>query len=167
MLKNLLKISKHLSNPWKMFPVLKEIVYQAKKIVIRSLFVSIRFKIDQIVHAWQNITVTYTAPGDTFTGACHFVHIFILTCWNQWILGEFRCFSSIWGSWMIKLYLNFMLKPIVWWILIYHILSSKVQNFYIENDAEIFPAHYTWKVTEKRFKWLLWWTSWVYPALPG
>ncbi len=23
---------------------------------------------------------------------------------------------------------------------------------YIENDAEIFPAHYTWKVTEKGFK---------------
>ncbi len=23
---------------------------------------------------------------------------------------------------------------------------------YIENDAEIFPAHYTWKVTEKSFK---------------
>ncbi len=24
--------------------------------------------------------------------------------------------------------------------------------FYIDNDAEIFPAHYTWKVTEKGFK---------------
>jgi hypothetical protein len=24
--------------------------------------------------------------------------------------------------------------------------------FYIENDAEIFPAHYTWKVAEKMFK---------------
>ncbi len=24
--------------------------------------------------------------------------------------------------------------------------------FYIENDAEIFPAHYTWKVTDKGFK---------------
>jgi hypothetical protein len=24
--------------------------------------------------------------------------------------------------------------------------------FYIENDAEIFPAHYSWKVTEKGFK---------------
>jgi hypothetical protein len=24
--------------------------------------------------------------------------------------------------------------------------------FYMENDAEIFPAHYTWKVTEKGFK---------------
>jgi hypothetical protein len=23
---------------------------------------------------------------------------------------------------------------------------------YIENDAEIFPAHYTWKVAEKGFK---------------
>ncbi len=23
---------------------------------------------------------------------------------------------------------------------------------YIENDAEIFPMHYTWKVAEKRFK---------------
>jgi hypothetical protein len=24
--------------------------------------------------------------------------------------------------------------------------------FYIENDAEVFPAHYTWKVAEKGFK---------------
>ncbi len=24
--------------------------------------------------------------------------------------------------------------------------------FYMENDVEIFPAHYTWKVTEKGFK---------------
>jgi len=24
--------------------------------------------------------------------------------------------------------------------------------FYIENDAEIFPAQYTWKVAEKGFK---------------
>ncbi len=24
--------------------------------------------------------------------------------------------------------------------------------FYIENDAEIFPAHYTWKVAENEFK---------------
>ena len=24
--------------------------------------------------------------------------------------------------------------------------------FYIENDAEIFPTHYTWKVDEKGFK---------------
>jgi hypothetical protein len=27
-----------------------------------------------------------------------------------------------------------------------------VALFYIENDAEIFPAHYTWKVAEKGFK---------------
>jgi hypothetical protein len=25
-------------------------------------------------------------------------------------------------------------------------------SFYIENDAEIFPVHYTWKVAEKGFK---------------
>ncbi len=24
--------------------------------------------------------------------------------------------------------------------------------YYFENDAEIFPAHYTWKVAEKGFK---------------
>jgi hypothetical protein len=24
--------------------------------------------------------------------------------------------------------------------------------FYFENDAEIFPAHYTWKVAEEEFK---------------
>jgi hypothetical protein len=29
---------------------------------------------------------------------------------------------------------------------------SIVHTFYIENDAEIFPAHYTWKVAEKGFK---------------
>jgi hypothetical protein len=28
----------------------------------------------------------------------------------------------------------------------------KYTLFYMENDAEIFPAHYTWKVAEKRFK---------------
>ncbi len=33
-----------------------------------------------------------------------------------------------------------------------HILSSTVYTFYIENDPEIFPAHYTWKVAEKGFK---------------
>jgi hypothetical protein len=27
-----------------------------------------------------------------------------------------------------------------------------VHTFYIENDAEIFCAHYTWKVAEKGFK---------------
>jgi hypothetical protein len=27
-----------------------------------------------------------------------------------------------------------------------------VRTFYIENDAEIFPAHYTWKVAERGVK---------------
>ncbi len=27
-----------------------------------------------------------------------------------------------------------------------------MQIFNIENDSEIFPAHYTWKVAEKGFK---------------
>ncbi len=31
----------------------------------------------------------------------------------------------------------------------FHILSSIVGTFYIENDAEIFPAHYTWKAAEE------------------
>ncbi len=34
----------------------------------------------------------------------------------------------------------------------YHILSCIVRTFYIENYAEIFSAHYTWKVAEKGFK---------------
>jgi hypothetical protein len=35
----------------------------------------------------------------------------------------------------------------------HRILSSIVRStFYIENDAEIFPAHYTWKVVENGFK---------------
>ncbi len=36
--------------------------------------------------------------------------------------------------------------------LAYRILSSMVRTFYIENDAEIFPTHYTWNVVEKGFK---------------
>ena len=35
---------------------------------------------------------------------------------------------------------------------LYCILSSIVLTNYIENDAEIFLAHYTWKVAEKGFK---------------
>jgi hypothetical protein len=30
--------------------------------------------------------------------------------------------------------------------------ASIVHTFYIENDAEIFPLHYKWKVAEKGFK---------------
>ncbi len=37
-------------------------------------------------------------------------------------------------------------------IIKYHILLSIVCTFYMENDAEIFSAHYTRKVTEKGFK---------------
>ncbi len=35
---------------------------------------------------------------------------------------------------------------------LYCILSSIAHTFYMENDAEIFPAHYTWWVAEKGFK---------------
>jgi hypothetical protein len=35
---------------------------------------------------------------------------------------------------------------------IYRIFEYIAHFFYIENDAEIFPAHYTWKVAEKGFK---------------
>ncbi len=34
----------------------------------------------------------------------------------------------------------------------YCMLSSIVHTFYMENDAGIFPAHYTCKVAEKGFK---------------
>jgi len=34
----------------------------------------------------------------------------------------------------------------------YCIYQVKCALFYIENEAEIFPAHYTWKVGEKGFK---------------
>ncbi len=38
-------------------------------------------------------------------------------------------------------------------ILAYHILSCVVRTFfYLENDAEISPAHYTCKVADKGFK---------------
>jgi hypothetical protein len=36
--------------------------------------------------------------------------------------------------------------------IMYCILLSIVRTFYMENDAEILSAHYTWKVGEKRFK---------------
>jgi hypothetical protein len=42
---------------------------------------------------------------------------------------------------------------LVQWESEYCILSSISSHFfYIENDAEIFLAHYTWKVAEKGFK---------------
>jgi hypothetical protein len=34
---------------------------------------------------------------------------------------------------------------------IYCILKSIVCTFYIKNDAEIFPVHYTWKVAQKGY----------------
>ena len=34
----------------------------------------------------------------------------------------------------------------------YCILSSIVCTSYMEKEAEIFPAHYTWRVAEKWFK---------------
>ncbi len=37
-------------------------------------------------------------------------------------------------------------------VMIYSILSSILHTFYIENDAEIFPANYTRKVAEEGFK---------------
>jgi hypothetical protein len=40
----------------------------------------------------------------------------------------------------------------------YHILSSIVCTFFRENDDEILPAHYTWKLVEKGFK--IWWVMW-------
>jgi hypothetical protein len=62
MLKNSTKISHYLSNLWMNISGEKWIVYQAKKFSIRSLFVSIWFKIDQIVCAWLNIAVTLSEP---------------------------------------------------------------------------------------------------------
>jgi hypothetical protein len=46
----------------------------------------------------------------------------------------------------IKFY-SIKLDIVFWWQLGYRIFT-----FYIENDAEIFPACYTWKVAEKGFK---------------
>jgi hypothetical protein len=37
-------------------------------------------------------------------------------------------------------------------VLVYRILSSIVCTFCIENEAELFPAHYTWKVADKGIK---------------
>ncbi len=33
-----------------------------------------------------------------------------------------------------------------------YFIEYSVYFFYMENDAEIFPAHFTWKVAEKGFK---------------
>ncbi len=33
-----------------------------------------------------------------------------------------------------------------------YLIEYSVHFFYMENDAEIFPVHYTWKVAEKGFK---------------
>ncbi len=33
-----------------------------------------------------------------------------------------------------------------------YFIEYSAHFFYIENDAEIFPVHYTWKVAEKGFK---------------
>jgi hypothetical protein len=35
---------------------------------------------------------------------------------------------------------------------ILYFVEYSAHFFYIENDAEIFPAHYTWKVAKKGFK---------------
>ncbi len=63
MLKNLSKISHYLSNLWMNISSNNWIVYQTLNIGIWSLFVSILFKIDQIVHPWPNIAVTYFHPS--------------------------------------------------------------------------------------------------------
>jgi hypothetical protein len=56
-------------------------------------------------------------------------------------------FLLIWAHFLTKslYFLNLYITS-------YHILLSLVRTFYIENDAEIFPAHCTWKVAEKGFK---------------
>ncbi len=62
---NSVKISNYLSNFWTNISGIKQTVYRAKKFGIQSLFVSIWFKIDQIVPAWLNIAVTYSWPKIT------------------------------------------------------------------------------------------------------
>ena len=68
MLKNSVKISNYLSNLWVNISSVKQIVYMSKKFGIQSLFVSIRFEIDQIVHARPNIREVQLAhlfePGE-------------------------------------------------------------------------------------------------------
>ncbi len=49
-----------MSDLWTNISGIKQIVYQAKKFGIQSIFISIQFEIDQIVHAWPNIAVTYS-----------------------------------------------------------------------------------------------------------
>ncbi len=37
-------------------------------------------------------------------------------------------------------------------VLLPYFIEYSAHFFYIENDAEIFPGHYIWKVAEKEFK---------------
>ncbi len=62
MLNNSLKMSHYSSNLWMNIYYKKWIVYEAKKIGIHSLFVSIQFKIDRIVYDRPNIAVTLAEP---------------------------------------------------------------------------------------------------------
>ncbi len=45
-----------------------------------------------------------------------------------------------------------LLKIITYNCYILYFNKYSAHFFYIENDAEIFPAHYTWKVAVKGFK---------------
>ncbi len=78
MLKNSVKISNYLSNLWMNISGIKRIVYKAKKFGIRSLFVSIWFEIDRIVHAWLNIAVTYIMQHDYYNNAGFPEYVIIL-----------------------------------------------------------------------------------------
>ncbi len=44
------------------------------------------------------------------------------------------------------------MHPFVLATIFYRVQSASARTFYIENDAEIFPAHYRWKVAEEGFK---------------
>jgi hypothetical protein len=57
---------------------------------------------------------------------------------------------AFWPSADITPMLNNLAHAIHWQFMfalyVYHILLSIVRTFFIENSAEILPAHYTWKV---------------------
>ncbi len=110
MLKNYSKISLYLSNLWTYISGIKQIVYQAKKSSIRSLFILILFKIDQIVCAWPNITVTYLE-------LCKMNCSNILSLWNSNIL------QIYWLNWPQNWF--FILKRISFFI--FPFLSYPIQ----------------------------------------
>jgi hypothetical protein len=64
-----------------------------------------------------------------------------------------KCLRKTWASvFSLKRAVVHLIKTLIINIVLLYLIDCTAQIFYIENDAEIFPGHYTWKVAEKGFK---------------